>query len=64
MELTLTKREASLMLAALRNWQEETKTVDLADYFEAYFEEHEPLGSAEIDALCARITDSAMRTRE
>ena len=63
MELTLSKREASLMLAALRNWQEETKTVDLADYFEAYFEEHEPLDSAEIDTLCARITDSAMRSR-
>jgi hypothetical protein len=64
LELTLTKREASLVLAALRNWQEETKTVDLADYFEAYFEEHEPLNAAEIDALCARITDSAMRSAE
>jgi hypothetical protein len=64
MELTLSKREASLVLAALRNWQEETKTVDLADYFEAYFEEHEPLDSSEIDALCARIADASLRSRE
>ena len=41
MELTLSKREASLVLAALRNWQEETQTVDLADFYEAYFEEHD-----------------------
>jgi hypothetical protein len=64
MELTLSKREASHLLAALRNWQEESMTVDLADYFEAYFEQDEPLESAEIDALCARITEAALRSRE
>ena len=64
MELTLSKREASLVLAALRNWQEETATVDLADYYEAYFEEHEPLSSPEIDALCALIAEAASRSRE
>lgn len=64
MELTLSKREASQMLAALRNWQEESRSVDLADYYEAYFEEHEPLSSEEIDNLCARIADAAMRSAE
>jgi hypothetical protein len=64
MELTLSKREASLVLAALRNWQEETRTVDLADYYEAYFEEHEPLESGEIDALCSRIAETAARSTE
>jgi hypothetical protein len=64
MELTLSKREASLVLAALRNWQEESRTVDLADYFEAYFEEHEPLASDEIDTLCARIAEAASKSRE
>ena len=64
MELTLSKREASQVLAALRNWQEEMRTVDIADYYEAYFEEHEPLASAEIDALCGRIAESAAKSRE
>jgi hypothetical protein len=64
MELNLSKREASLVLAALRNWQDETLRVDLADYFEAYFEEHEPLTSQEIDALCSRIGEAALRYRE
>jgi len=52
------------VLAALRNWQEETQTVDLADYYEAYFEEHEPLSSGEIDALCGRISDVAAGSGE
>lgn len=64
MELTLSKREASLVLAALRNWQEETQTVDLADFYEAYFEEHEPLSSEEIDHLCVRIAETSSRSRE
>jgi hypothetical protein len=59
MSLELNKREASQLLAALRNWQEEMKSVDIADYFEAYFEEHEPLSSDEIDELCKRIATSA-----
>ena len=64
MQLTLSKREASHLLAALRNWQEESKTVDLADYFEAYFEQDEPLESAEIDAMCSRIAEAAAASRE
>jgi len=60
MELTLSKREASHVLAALRNWQEESKTVDLADYFE----QDEPLESTEIDALCRRIAEAAARSRD
>jgi hypothetical protein len=59
MSLELDKREALQLLAALRNWQEEMKSVDIADYFEAYFEEHEPLSSDEIDELCKRIAASA-----
>jgi hypothetical protein len=59
MILEIDNREASQVLAALRNWQEESKAVDLADYYEAYFEEHEPLSSEEIDALCQRIAKAA-----
>ena len=64
MELTLSKREASHVLAALRNWQEESKTIDLADYYEAYFEQDDALDSSEIDALCGRIAESASQSRE
>lgn len=64
MQLTLSKREASQVLAALRNWQEESLTVDLADYFEAYFEQDEPLESTEIDALCSRIAETAMQSKD
>jgi hypothetical protein len=61
MNVPLSKREASQVLAALRNWQEETQSVDLADYFEAYFEEHEPLTSSEIDELCQRIVEASLQ---
>jgi hypothetical protein len=64
MELTLSKREASHVLAALRNWQEESQTVDLADYYEAYFEQDDPLESSEIDTLCTRITEAALMSKE
>jgi hypothetical protein len=64
MIVELSKREASLVLAALRNWQEESRTSDLADYYEAYFEEHAPLTSEEIDVLCSRIAESALARRE
>ncbi|HWC30494.1 MAG TPA: hypothetical protein VG845_10480 [Dehalococcoidia bacterium] len=60
MNIELDNREASIVLAALRNWQEESKTVDLADYYEAYFEDVDPPGSEEIDAICARITTAAL----
>ncbi len=59
MKLELSNREAAMLLAALRNWQEESRTVDLADFYEAYFEEHEPLDSSEIDGLCQRIAEAA-----
>jgi hypothetical protein len=61
MQVELSNREASLVLAALRNWQEESKGVDLTDFYEAYFEEHEPLESAEIDNLCSRIAEAAVK---
>jgi hypothetical protein len=61
MHVELSKREATLVLAALRNWQEESKSVDLADFYEAYFEEHDPLESVEIDALCGRIAEAAVK---
>jgi hypothetical protein len=48
----------------LRNWQEESKTVDLADYYEAYFEQDDPLDSGEIDGLCTRIAEAASKSRE
>ena len=57
--ITLSNREASQVLAALRNWQEETKAgAALEDYFEAYFEEAEALSSDEIDAMCRRIAEA------
>ena len=64
MELTLSKREASLVLAALRSWQEQAQTYDIADFYEAYFEEHEPLDSGEIDGLCSRIAETSSKSRE
>lgn len=60
MIVELDNREAAIVLAALRNWQEESKTVDLADYYEAYFEDVDPPGDEEIDAICARITNAAL----
>jgi hypothetical protein len=61
MRVELSHREAALVLAALRNWQEESKNVDLADFYEAYFEEHEPLDSVEIDAVCSRVAEAAVK---
>ncbi|HWO73258.1 MAG TPA: hypothetical protein VNN21_06840 [Dehalococcoidia bacterium] len=61
MQIDLSPREAAFIIAALRNWQEESQATDLADFFEAYFEEHEPLNSAEIDALCQRIVEASVK---
>ena len=61
MNVELTNRDASIVLAALRNWQEESKIVDLADLYEAYFEDVDPPSDAEIDAICIRITEAALR---
>ena len=60
MDIELDNREAAIVLAALRNWQEESKTVDLAGYYEAYFEDVDPPSSEEIDVICARITNAAL----
>ena len=56
--------DPTVVLAALRSWQEQAQTYDIADFYEAYFEEHEPLDNAEIDALCARIAETSAKTRE
>ena len=57
--LQLSKREAALILAAIRNWQEESRLVDLYDYYEGYFEDVDPLEDAEIEALCRRVVAAA-----
>ena len=64
MALDLSKREYAQLLAALRNWQEEAKSVALDDLFEAYFENVEALSSDEIDSLCDRIAIASMQTKE
>ncbi len=61
MNVELDSREASVVLAALRNWQEESESVDLAEHYEAYFEDQDPPTSAEIDVICTRITEAALR---
>ena len=61
MNVELDGREASIVLAALRNRQEEARAYDLADYFEAYFEDVDPPSGEEIDTICARITEAALR---
>jgi hypothetical protein len=62
MMLELSQREAVLVLAALRNWQDESKNVDMADQYEAYFEFDEPLSSEEIDAVCLRMAEAASKS--
>ena len=59
MQVELSNREAALVLAALRNWQEEAQTTNLEDLFEAYFENEDPLENEQIDALCQRIVSAA-----
>jgi hypothetical protein len=56
LSLNLSPREVTQILAALRFWQQISAEENIADdLFEAYFEEHEPLSSAEIDALCQKV---------
>ena len=59
MQVELSNREAALVLAALRNWQEESQATNLEDLFEAYFENEDPLDHEQIDALCRRIVAAA-----
>jgi hypothetical protein len=61
MNIEMDNREASIVVAALRNWQEDAKSYDVADFFEAYFEDVDPPSDAEIEAICARITEAALR---
>jgi hypothetical protein len=62
MDEPLSPREVMQIIAALRFWQEVSRHENLADEaFEAYFEEHEPMSSAEIDALCRKIVDLMAR---
>ena len=53
--IELSKREAALILAAIRNWQEELSSIDLYDLYEGYFEDVDPLSPEEMDGLCGRI---------
>jgi hypothetical protein len=62
MQVEMSNREAALVLAALRNWQEESQTTNLEDLFEAYFENEDPLENEQIDALCQRIVAAATAT--
>ena len=55
MQVELSDREVAQLLAALRNWQTDSLNEDLADAFAGHFEDHEPLGDDEIDALCERL---------
>ena len=59
MQVEMSNREAALVLAALRNWQEEAQSTNLEDLFEAYFENEDPLENDQIDALCQRIVAAA-----
>ena len=55
MQIELSGRDVAQLLAALRNWQTDSLNEDLADAFAGHFEDHEPLGDDEIDALCERL---------
>ena len=51
----LTDREIALVLAALRNWQNDAEDFDMVEVFSGHFEDYEPLSDEEIDDLCQRI---------
>ena len=53
----LADEDQKITVRALRKWQEEAKKFDLADYFE----DVDPPSDGEIDTICARITDAALR---
>jgi hypothetical protein len=61
LNVEMSNREAALVIAALRNWQDEAKTTDLEDLFEAYFENEGGYEDTEIDALCSRISKAALQ---
>jgi hypothetical protein len=55
MQVELSEREVSQLLAALRNWQTDALNEDLVEAFAGHFEDHEPLSDDEIDELCERL---------
>jgi hypothetical protein len=62
--IQLNKREAALILAAIRNWQEELASLDLYDLYEGYFEDVDPLSQEEMDDLCSRIAAVSQAAEE
>jgi hypothetical protein len=62
--LEVSKIEATLILAALRNWQAELQTVDMYDIYEAYFEDADTPDHEAIDDLCRRITEASFAARD
>jgi hypothetical protein len=63
MLVELSDREAALVMAALRCWQDMGDAYKLEDEYEAYFEAHEPLSTEEIDAVCQRIVEATLKER-
>ncbi len=63
MNVEITDSEETLILAALRAWQDMSGPMHLEEEYEAYFEFHEPLSKEDIDALCAKIAEAARRAR-
>ena len=62
--LQINKREAALILAAIRNWQENLQFSDLYDYYEGYFEDVDPLEDVAIEALCQRVAAASRESRD
>jgi hypothetical protein len=62
MLVELSGREAALVMASLRCWQDMAASYKLEDEYEAYFETHEPLSNEEIDSVCQRIAEAAVRS--
>ena len=62
-QTNLSDRELATVLAALRYWQQDLDTQDSNDEgsgpISPHFDEHEPLTSDQIDALCERLNTSA-----
>ena len=55
MQVELSMRQTSHLLAALRNWQTDSLNEDLPEAFATYFGDAEPLDDDQIDALCEQL---------
>jgi hypothetical protein len=55
MQVELSEREVTHLMAALRNWQIDSLNEDMAEAFAAHFEERQMLDDDEIDVLCERL---------